>query len=132
MEKKSKVILAIVIVLSVIGAWTAFSPDKEANMPLSAENMTVQERSKNDETVLLNDLRTYDVERVEINYSVDAIKLYLTQQSTAQYIDDKVEKAINALDDSLLRNKSDLTLEKESYYYYIYSKDGRLLETKIQ
>jgi hypothetical protein len=119
------------IFIAILFAWGAYSglTKKSEARPMSASSMTEQQRNDNDSAVLLKHLSSYGVERVEIRYGYDAIKVHLKAQSSAQYISDKAADIKNAIPDIIERNRADLTLEKEpgDYYIYIYGKDGHLI-----
>ena len=123
--------IAAYIFIAILLAWGAYSgltKEPEAR-PMSASTMTEQQRNEHDSVVLLGKLKPYGVERVEIRYGYDAIKIHLKAQSSAQYISDKASDIKDAIPGIIESNRADLTLEKEpgDYYIYIYGKDGHLI-----
>jgi hypothetical protein len=129
MKNKRNVIGYAIIALILIGtAWSTLSETSEAK-PMMATGMTEKQRNTNDSAILLEELDGYGVERVEIQYGYNAIKVYLKAKSSDQYISDKASDLKDAIPNIIERNRADLTLEKEpgEYYIYIYGKDGHLI-----
>jgi hypothetical protein len=129
MKNKRNVIGYAIIALILIGTvWSTLSETFEAK-PMMATGMTEKQRDTNDSAILLEELSGYGVERVEIQYGYDAIKIYLKAKSSDQYISDKASDLKDAIPGIIERNRADLTFEKEpgEYYIYIYGKDGHLI-----
>lgn len=98
--------------------------------PKSALNMSKHQREDNDNQVLLEQLQQYEVEKVEIDYTSDTIKVYLAAESVEQYVDDKAKDVIDIVPVILEDNRAELTLEKDSndYSISVFGKDGRLID----
>jgi hypothetical protein len=126
-KKKRSIMTVIIGLLVIFGIYAVISPAQEEVQPMSAANMTEEQRADNDSAVLLSELQ--DVDRVEIKYSVDAIKVYLTDKSSAQYIATKAEAIKDEIVEVIEKRRADLTFEKEptDYFVYVYGSDGRLI-----
>jgi hypothetical protein len=129
--KNTRNLLGYTIIALILAGtvWSTLSEKSEAK-PMMATGMTEKQRDENDSEILLDELRSsYGVERVEIQYGYDAIKIYLKAKSSDQYISDKASDLKDAIPGIIERNRADLTLEKEpgAYYIYIYGKDGHLI-----
>ncbi|PFP30279.1 hypothetical protein COJ96_06085 [Bacillus sp. AFS073361] len=123
--------IAAYIFIAILFAWGAYSgltKEPEAR-PMSASSMTEQQRDAHDSAIILKHLGAYGVERVEIGYGYDSIKVHLKAKSSDQYVSDKASDIKDAIRDILENNRADLTLEKEpgDYYVYIYGKDAHLI-----
>jgi hypothetical protein len=129
MKNKRNIIGYAIIALILIGTvWSTLGETFEAK-PMMATGMTEKQRAEHDSAIMLEELNGYGVNRVEIQYGYDAIKVYLKAKSSDQYISDKASDLKDAIPNIIERNRADLTLEKESgeYYIYIYGKDGHLI-----
>jgi hypothetical protein len=129
MKSKLNAIGYAIIAIVLIGTvWNALSEKSEAK-PMVATGMTEKQRNTNDSAILLEELSSYGVERVEIRYGYDAIKIHLKAKSSDQYVSDKASDLADAIPDIIENNRAELTLEKEpgDYYIYIYGKDGHLI-----
>lgn len=101
-------------------------------VPKSAADMTLEEREENDVSVLMDELSSFEnIEELEIDYSVDAIIFTVSNESTEQYIEDKANNIVEKVKHALNDRRSDLTLEKDDYYFYVYGGDGRIIETYL-
>lgn len=123
---KKRLIFIFIGILFAIGIVSVISNINDSE-PMSAEGMAVEERNNNDTRVLIEELSDFDIDRVEINYSSDAIKVYINRPSSEQYIDNYANEILSTIITTIDTRKSDLTLEKESYNILIYSEDGKLI-----
>ncbi|MEH7521670.1 hypothetical protein V7149_00085 [Bacillus sp. JJ1503] len=117
----------LAFVLLMIGILSGCAASAET--PMSAEGMSEEERLKNDAAVLLEELSSLGAEQIEINYARDAIKVYISKESTAQYVSEVAGDIVNKIESVLKERRSDLTLEKQSYAVYVYGSDNRLIYT---
>ncbi|WP_042348223.1 hypothetical protein [Bacillus massiliigorillae] len=122
-----KIITLCIIILAVIGLAGAFFNRDNTPSFKSAEGMTKEERVENDNSILKEELK--DVDRIDVRHDDDAIVIYIPYEKSKQNIDEIAANYVDDVKSALIDRKSDLTLEKNSYLIYIYSSDGRLIDS---
>lgn len=120
-------IIPIVIILMITAGLINKVTEED---PKSALNMSEQQRGDNDNQILLEQLKQYEVDKVEVDYKRDSISVYLIAESGEQYVDDKAKDVIDIVPFILEDNRAELTLEKDSndYSISVFGKDGRLID----
>jgi cell division protein FtsX len=98
--------------------------------PVSAVGMTTEERAEADIAVLSDKLKgNADIKDIQISYENDAIKLYVNKEKSDQYSEQTANRLVEETKDIISDSRSELTLEKERYYVYVYGSDGRILSS---
>lgn len=116
------------IVVALFVAFIIYSQvNSYLNAPISAEGMSVEERTTNDAAALKSALKDENVDLINFDYKNDSISIYIDMKSTDQYVDDKAADIELAVKDAIEQSRSKLTLEKENYTVFVFGKDGRLI-----
>lgn len=122
---KIKVPFMVIAMLVIIGVVSVWSDDKTA--PMSASGLTDEERSAHDGEILAEEVASGSVVSIEVDYSNDAIIVRLRVPSSKQYVAETAKDLEASVKAALKERKGDLTLEKDSYFIYIYGSDKRLI-----
>jgi hypothetical protein len=97
--------------------------------PLSAEGMSVEERTKLDSEVIKKYLKEQyknEIQEVKVDHEDNTITVKINTLKGEQYSEDKGEEIKDATEDIIKKYSNKLTLE-EMYWIFIKSKDDRLL-----
>jgi hypothetical protein len=121
---KEKIFWIVLVGLIVFLIWL----DSSGLKPMPASNMTVEERSVHDESVLTNYIkRQFDaVQTVEVNHERDYIVITTDILTGEQYSESTGKEIRDAVEKLVEKHTKELTIET-MYNVIIKSKDGDLL-----
>ncbi|MFE4812799.1 hypothetical protein ACFQ9Y_16920 [Peribacillus simplex] len=114
----------IVIIIGMCLVWPIYTA-LNRQQPMEAAGMTAEERAENDNTVLMEELKSQDiVKSVEVKYEYESISVYLDIPRTEQYANQTADDIEDAVNEALEERRGDLTIE-EDFTVYVYDENER-------
>lgn len=130
MRKDKVILLSSLIVCIAVVLFGLFTGESEAQ-PMSAAGMSVEDRTENDSAVIEKAIRKHgEVELVAIDYSGKVITVHSGRESTEQYAREHGEDIVKTIRETLESERSNLTLEADTYNVIVYGKDNSIIIMK--